>query len=234
VQTPWWITLVAAGTTAVITGIVSAFLTQWLIGRRERQHRLWQQAQDEARWHRERAERQEQWQREDRARWHSDRRAVYGQVVTAVEEWGRYASPWDLRPEHLEQHTTPVLEAIGAATIVAGPGAVDQLRRIGGSVLVISANAIAAAEMPETPDGISLESVVSEGAQLVRSRLADVVRADIDIESAPSERTRAFEKSLGRVRDLWMKSEGSQTGPQWATMTTLLLDQLVGDKEFFA
>lgn len=233
-QTPWWTTLVAAGTTAVITGIVSAFLTQWLIGRREQQHRLWQQAQDDARWQRERIERQEQWQREDRARWHSERRAVYGQVVTVVEEWGRYASPWDLRPDHLEQHTTPVLEAIGAATIIAGPGAVEQLRRIGGSVLVISANAVAAAEMPETPDGFSLKAIVSDSAQLVRSRLADVVRADIDIEAAPSARTRDLEKSLGRVRDLWMEPGGSQTSSQWTTMTTLLLDQLVGDEEFFA
>jgi hypothetical protein len=234
VQTPWWTTLAAAGSTAVITGIVSAFLTQWLIGRREQQHRLWQRAQDDARWQRERIEREEQWQREDRARWHSDRRAAYGQVIGAIEEWARHASPWDLRPDHLEQQTTPVLEAIGAATIIAGPGTVDQLRRIGASVLVISATAIAATEVPETPDGFSLKSVVSDGAQLVRSRLADVVRADIEIEAAPSERTRAIERSLSRVRDFWMESEGSQTGRQWYTMTTLLLDQLVGDEEFFA
>jgi hypothetical protein len=233
-QSPWWtpvVGLVGVIIAAAIGGLAGVFgqrLTQSRTDRREEAR--WQRERHERReqWEREDRSRREQWEREDRARWHADRRGVYGQAIAAVEEWARNAIPWDLKPQQLNDQSDAVIEALAAATILASPEAMMQLGRIGRGVIAISANAHAAADMPPTSNGFSLAAVVGDGAKLVASRLMDVVRSDLDIESGSSDRTRDLASGLSRVRDHWVQLVAEDGGVPWYHMTSLMFDALIG------
>ncbi|BCJ45832.1 hypothetical protein GCM10010168_57480 [Actinoplanes ianthinogenes] len=222
-QTPWWVPVLAfAGVVvaAAIGGLAGVFghvLTQRRTDRRESE-----------RWQRERAERREQWEREDRARWHVERRALYGQAVAAVDQWGRGATPWNLKPEHLNALSPAVIEALAAAGVVAGLEASIQLTRLHNCVIAVCSGAEAAAAAPESS---LVAEIAGEGARLVRARLMDVVRADLDIEPAPSQRTLGIERQMRKYRDHLRQAEENGAPLEWSTVTNFYLEVFLGPNE---
>jgi hypothetical protein len=223
VQTPWWVPTLAfaggivAATIAGLAGVFGHLLTQRRTDRRENE-----------RWERERAERREQWEREDRARWHADRRALYGLAIAAVDRWGRGATPWDLNPEQLNSQSPAVIEALADAGIVAGPEASEHLVQLRGCVIAVCASAEAAAVAPE---GTLIAEIAGEGARLVRAKLMDVVRADLDIEHASSQRTLDIERQLRKYRDRLDQADAASEGLGWSTVSKAYLDLILGANE---
>ncbi|AGL18492.1 hypothetical protein [Actinoplanes sp. N902-109] len=219
-QTPWWIP--ALGFAGVIVsaaiGGAAAFLAHLVTQRRT-------DRRENERWERERAERREQWHREDLARWHADRRSLYGQALAAVDQWGRGATPWSLDAEHLGSSARAVIEALAAARIVASPEASRQLAALHLGVVTVCSAAEAAAIAPE--DSV-IPGIAGEGAQLVRARLMDLVRADLGLERAPAQQTLDIERQLCRYRDHLRQAEPDDESREWLTVAGTYLEHILG------
>jgi hypothetical protein len=121
-----------------------------------------------------------------------------------------------------------LVEALAAAGVVATPEASRQLAQLHSCVVAVGAAAEAVAVVPKSS---LVAGIAGEGARLVRARLMDVVRADLDIEVGPSQRTLEIERQMRKYRDHLREAEAKGAPLEWSTVTNFFLEAFLGPDE---